>query len=376
MRTAHNKSRARGTNTDAYARDVTHAHAGLKRFSFGSSLFGCAPATGHACSPLACPTAWLAILLRRYPGACKSLMRVSRSTRDLVLSNKGHAQLTVRASHELQGDQWESQLAVVQRDLRARQRQPTRLHVQCGTDGMHADTHQLFATPNNTIVSLAVSCENNYSAHATTRLLAAPGLANVHSLHTDICPTTMPHPTALPQLRKLSFSLPMEHETHKTVLPTAVPYLPIVGSFKCAMTHDKYDRYAQVPAIPLATFFPPHATFPGLNHIHLPVPLDPVLLGLLMSHVPGLGKLGVSNVRLGPMGDVTWRVRQLTVTSDRPANDLIMYLPRLEEGRLALIAHHGDFVFIVEEEVGAACFSECTATHRLVSSHRMVSSAT
>ncbi len=302
----------------------THAHAGADHFSLGASLFGCIAADRHFRSPSDVPLAWLAQLIRQNPGVGKGLMGVCRTTRALAIGLADTAEVTITAALDQPARQWGRLLHAVPRDLGARDRL-TQVHVAVPGGAcvlMHADTHRLFSAPSRAATHVTVSCPIRYYPDAMSDVLRAPGLANLQSLHTDICPTIMPHPAVLPQLKEVTFNLPKpkqltsEHLADKVkslrrLLRSTAPFLPQLTDFKCAATQE--CQLCQLP-FPLSDLFSSNTPSTTLTELNLPVPLDYHLLTLLNRHAPRVKRLSVSGVKVGAIRDYTWGVEQLTVT--------------------------------------------------------------
>ncbi len=261
-----------------------------------------------------------------------SLMVVCRSTRALAIGLEYTAELTVWAGSDQPAEQWGRLLHAVPRDLGARDR-PTQVQVAVPGDAgalLHPDTHRLFSAPSRAATHVTVGCPVPYWSDAISDLLAAPGMANLHFLHTDICPTTMPDPAVLPQLKELSFQLDnRDPKRVQKLFCSTAPFLSQLTYFKCDVCH-----LSEQQPFPLSDLF--YGTTPSttLTDLQLPVPLDFQLLTLLNRHAPCVKKLSVSGVTMGAIRGFTWGVEELMVAEGELRDDFFVYLPKRAKGRL------------------------------------------
>ncbi len=321
-------------------------------------MLGCIPAPGYVKSANSeCPTAWLALLTTKHAEAAQGLTCASRASRDCMLREAGTARLCVNAAAHQSDAEWAQQLQLVQRDLQARGALPTCVVLQCQpctedvpypppAAELHRKVHDLFTSASMVPELRVVSDRPHQScSEALVWLLAAPALASLTALDTQVWPAALPEPAALPSLTSIEVScdsfLSISSEASKDSLIeglflSTAPYMQQLETLSIEIQKERAD-----PLLP--HLLTPHTTSHTLSHLDLSVALTDTLITLITQYAPNLRSFAAHGIHIRDNSNVQWGLEELFVYEcweERVDDALLVRLPRRASGRLEVVALH------------------------------------
>ncbi len=342
------------------------------RCAFGVGLWGGEPADGCEAPKEQAPSAWLADLFQQHADSAlrTTLFQVSRGSRDLILSQAVHAQLTIGCTQTPQG--LSEQLSAVRHALLTRGDQPTRLVVGGPWPSALPTllTEQLVGSGTG-VTELQVEGAAGQPDADVGALVGAVALTcpYLHSL--TLAPqvfTTLPPPQQLPCLRQLRMS---PHGPQQGCVCDSI------AQYTTQLTSLDFPTSQHRPCWPL--LFSPTNTPSTLVELSARTALTDSVLGLLLDHAPSLQRLTfhTCNVETDTHRDRVWGVTHVTLPyKDRTGQggpgghrtDVhgrnLARLPLCAAGKLQITLRGVPMHFSTEnEEVGAMVYNTHTSTH-------------
>ncbi len=317
-----------------------------QKFSLGAAAFGGQPDDSCAHPDEQAPLAWQRLLVQLAdPPARRGLFTSCRAGRNLVLAHTPQVTLTLPLLQEQPIEQWLAQYDQVKAALLTRGSLPTRLRM-AGWGGCTASEVQASPLPLRllslllqpttaagiTDVAVWSVRQQHVQPSAVTHVLAdLRSLTRLDLTCADVWP--LPAPSALPQLRDISFDLnhldALGPPAFERLCSNLAHYLPQLTSLQLE------DHTDVIALIPFHLLFTPAAPAPHLTTLNIQnTNLTDQLLGLLLDHTPALGQLTVNSVDLQSAAHSgrVWGVEHLTVEESWPAG--IVHLPVCRTGKL------------------------------------------